>query len=147
MWTCTKCGREFKRKDQQHSCRLISSEVIFSKHPPELKKIYVEISRIVKSFGDYREEAVPPDVIFFKTESTFLGIKVKKDHLEVEFFLDRLENVPAVSKYLQTSKHRVAHVVPVDSIDEIDAQLKEWMKFSYELIQRASANNKRGLRN
>ncbi len=84
--------------------------------------------------GEYREEAVPPDVIFFKTKSTFLGIKVKKDQLHVEFFLDHLENVPPVSKYLQTSKHRVVHLVPVDRPEDINKQLVNWIKESYKLI-------------
>ena len=52
-------------------------------------------------------------MIFIKTKSTFMAVKVKRDRLDVDFFLDHLENVPLVSKYLQTSKHRVAHVVPV----------------------------------
>ncbi|KAH0533959.1 hypothetical protein FGG08_007427 [Glutinoglossum americanum] len=89
---------------------------------------------VIDSFGMYREETVRPDVIFFKTESTFLAIKVKKDHLDIEFFLDHLEDVPPVSKYLQTSAHRVAHIVPIDQPEDITPQLRKWMKESYELI-------------
>lgn len=63
-----------------------------------------------------------------------MAIKVKKDHLDVEFFLDHLENVPPVSKYLQTSKHRVAHIVPIDSPNDINLQLKKWLRESYRLI-------------
>lgn len=134
MWTCPKCQRTFRRKDQNHSCVLITKESLFEKRPPGLKKLFDQIEKIVKRFGDYREETVRPDVIFFKTKSTFLAVKVKKDHLEVEFFLDRLENVPPVSKYLQTSKNRVAHLVPIDDAKDIDRQLIAWMKRSYELI-------------
>ena len=134
MWICPKCGRTFKRKDQQHTCTLISKESLFLKRPPELKRLYVEIVKQVRKLGDYREETVNPDVIFFKTKSTFLAIKVKKDHLDIEFFLDHLENVPPVSKYLQTSKHRVAHVVPIDSEEEINEQLIAWIAASYKLI-------------
>ncbi|NJO25559.1 MAG: hypothetical protein HC867_07070 [Bacteroidia bacterium] len=61
---------------------------------------------------------------------------MKKDHLEVEFFLARLEDVPPVQKYLQTSKHRVVHVVLVDRLGNIDAQLIAWMKESYQLISK-----------
>ncbi len=104
------------------------------KRPAGLKKLYEKIVKEVKKFGEYREETLPPDTIFFKTKSTFLGIKVKKDQLHVEFFLDHLENVPPVSKYLQTSKHRVAHLVPVDQPENINKQLINWIKESYQLI-------------
>jgi predicted transport protein len=136
MWTCPKCGRSFKRKDQQHICTLISKENLFAKRPPELKVLYEKIVKQVKKFGEYREETVNPDVIFFKTKSTFLAVKVKKDHLDIEFFLDHLEDIPPVSKYLQTSKHRVAHVVPIDDEQDINAQLIAWMRSSYELVSK-----------
>jgi hypothetical protein len=136
MWTCPKCGRTFRRKDQQHTCTLISKDNLFVNRPPRLKELYKRIVKRVSKFGDYREETVNPNVIFFKTKSTFLAIKVKKDHLEIEFFLDHLENVPPVSKYLQTSKHRVAHVVPIDSEEEINEQMIEWMKSSYLLVSK-----------
>jgi len=136
MWTCPKCGRTFKRKDQQHTCTLISKDNLFVNRPPRLKELYERIVKHIGKFGDYREETVNPNVIFFKTKSTFLAIKVKKDHLEIEFFLDHLENVPPVSKYLQTSKHRVAHVVPIDSEEEINEQMIEWMKTSYVLVSK-----------
>jgi len=67
---------------------LIDKEDLFKKRPQELKALYKKVFEIVKKFGAFREETVSPDVIFFKTKSTFLAVKVKKDHLEIEFFLD-----------------------------------------------------------
>ena len=136
MWTCPKCKRSFKRKNQQHTCTLISQKSLFIKRPAELKNLYQRIVKEVKKFGKYREETVNPDVIFFKTRSTFLAVKVKKDHLDIEFFLDHLEDVPPVSKYLQTSKNRVAHIVPIDREEEINDQLINWMKTSYDLVSK-----------
>jgi len=134
MWTCPKCGRTFKRKDQPHGCHLISSDTLFVKRPPELKKLYDKIIAEVKKFGDFREEAVPSGVIFLKTLSTFLAVRVKKDHLEVGFFLEKIEDVPPVSKYIKTSKYRFAHEVQVDRPEDIDHQLISWIKRSYKLI-------------
>ena len=99
-----------------------------------MKKLYEKIVKEVKKFGEYREETVQPDVIFFKTKSSFLAVKVKKDHLDIEFFLEKLEDVPPVSKYLQTSKHRVAHLVPIDRPEDINPQLINWIKRSYNLV-------------
>ena len=136
MWVCPKCGRKFKRANQSHGCRLISKDSLFEKRTPELKKLYDRIAGIVNKLGEYREETVPPDVIFFKTESTFLEVKVKTKHLEVVFFLEKLEDVHPVVKYLQTSKNRVVHVVFVDRPGDINAQLKSWIKRSFMLINK-----------
>ncbi len=137
MWTCPKCGRSFKRSEQNHTCVLIDKEDLFKKRPQELKALYKKVFEIVKKFGAFREETVLPDVIFFKTKSTFLAVKVKKDHLEIEFFLDHIEDEPPVAKYLQTSKQRVAHVVKIDSPKDIDKQLINWMKTSYQLVEKS----------
>lgn len=134
MWTCPKCKREFRNANQNHSCTLISNDELFAKRPAFLKNLYGKIIGEINKLGEYREETVLPDVILFKTKSSFLGIKVKKDHLEVEFFLDHHEEDPSIAKWLQTSKHRFAHVVKVDNEEDITTQLTEWIKRSYHLI-------------
>jgi hypothetical protein len=137
MWTCSTCGRSFRNTNQQHTCQLIDKEDLFAKRPPQLKILYEKVSDYAKTLGSFREETVLPDVIFFKTKSTFLAVKVKKDHLDIEFFLDHLEENPPVAKWLQTSKHRVAHIVPIDERADLNAQLKRWIKQSFELIEGA----------
>lgn len=134
MWTCPTCGRVFRRRDQNHSCTLITKENIFDRRSPSLKLIYGKLVKVIKRFGEYRQEALKPDVIFFKTKSTFLALKVKKDRLVVEFFLDKLEDMPPVYKHLQTSKHRFVHLVAVDDKRDITPQLIKWMRRSYELV-------------
>jgi hypothetical protein len=134
MWTCPKCKRSFKNANQNHSCILVSKEDLFAKRPAFLKQLYKKIVAIVNPLGEYREETVMPDVIYFKTKSTFLAVKVRKDHLEVEFFLDHHENDPSIARWLQTSKHRFAHVVPVDSEEDITNQLTEWIEHSWHLV-------------
>lgn len=134
MWTCPNCNRKFRNANQNHTCTLVSRDELFAKRPEFLKKLHNKIVDEVSRFGEYREETVLPDVIFFKTRSTFLAVKVKKDHLEVEFFLDHHEDDPSIAKWLQTSKHRFAHVVKAGSDEGITTQLTEWIKRSYDLI-------------
>jgi hypothetical protein len=134
MWTCPKCGRTFNRKNQDHGCKMVSKESLFAKRIPELKKLYEKIVKEIQKFGEFREEPLPSAVIMFKTKSTFLAIRMKKDHLAVGFFLDEVEDVPPVSKYIKTSKDRWAHEVLVDRPEDINQQLINWIKRSYKLI-------------
>ncbi len=93
---------------------------------------------IAKKEGPFREEAVGPDVLFFKTNSTFLALKVKRKWIDVEFFLDHLDDIPPVKKYLQTSKNRWVHLVSIDEMEDIDHQLEYWIRDSYKLIDAAT---------
>lgn len=137
MWTCPNCQRTFRNTNQRHTCKLVDKEAFFYKRPSHFRHLYEVIRQQVAEWGEFREEAVEPDVIFFKTQSTFLAVKVKKKWLDIEFFLDHLEDVPPVKKYLQTSKRRVAHLVSIDEEEDINEQLRSWMKASYELISGA----------
>lgn len=99
--------------------------------------MYQTIQSLLREFGVFREEAVKPDVIFFKTKSTFLALKIKKRWIDVEFFLDHLDDIPPVKKFLQTSKNRFAHLVSIDEMEDIDQQLIDWIRASYGLISNA----------
>ena len=134
MWTCPKCKRSFRNTNQSHSCIPVSKKDLFADRPALLKELYDKIIVEVKQLGTYREEAVSPSVIYFKTKSTFLAVKLKKTYLEVEFFLDHHTDDPSIANWLQTSKHRFAHVVKLDSEKDITNQLRAWIKHSYHLI-------------
>ena len=120
-----------------HTCKLISREALFERRPAYLFKLYELVYQALEDFGDFREEAIPPDVLFYKTKSTFLAIKVKSKWLDIEFFLEKIEDVPPVKKFLQTSKNRAVHIISIDEPEDIDNQLIDWMHRSYTLISNA----------
>ena len=37
MWECPQCGRSFKRRDQNHTCTLITNESLFTNRSPGLR--------------------------------------------------------------------------------------------------------------
>jgi hypothetical protein len=134
MWSCPKCKRSFRSTNQSHSCVPVSKNDLFADRPAVLKKLYDKIVVEVKKLGDYREEPVSPRVIYFKTKSTFLAVKVKKTYLEVEFFLNYHADDPSIASWLQTSRHRFVHIMKLDNEKDITTQLTEWIKHSYHLI-------------
>jgi len=134
MWTCPNCKRSFRNTNQSHSCTQVLNNNVFAGRPAFLKKLYDQIIAEVKQIGSYREETVSPGVIYFKSKSTFLALKLKKKYLEIEFFLDHREDHPSIAKWLQTSKHRFAHIVKVDGEEDITTQLTAWITHSYHLI-------------
>lgn len=137
MWTCPKCGRSFLRRDQNHACARVTVEGLFHKRRPALRLLYDRLVRTIRRFGDFREEAVNPGVIFFKTRTSFLGVKLRKDDLVVTFYLDHLEDAPSIFRHLQTSRRRFAHSVTISEPEDITPQLRKWIKRSYALTASA----------
>ena len=140
MWTCPVCNRVFKRRDQPHSCKLASRADLFDKRPAIFRQLYSKIINSLQSLGTYHEEAIPPDTIYFKSGSTFLALKLKKNYMEVEFFLDHREEAPSISKFLQTSKNRYAHIVPINQEEDLTTAVLAWIRESYILISKKELN-------
>ena len=134
MWTCPKCKRSFKNNNQAHGCHQIKVEDLFRKRSDHIRKLYLELDSKISTIGKFRKEAVPPDVVFYKTVSTFLAVKVKTKWLDIEFFLDHYDDNPIVKKYLQTSKKRFVHLVSIDENSDINHQLIGWITQSYKII-------------
>lgn len=138
-WNCPYCNRSFRRKDQQHSCSLLQKEDLFTGRPPELKIVFDELLRKVSEFGSIREETLP-GVHYIKAASTFLAIKVKKEFLEIEFYLSKHLEDPIVYKWFQTSKNRFVHVVRIDTSKDLTGNLMSWIHHSYKLISGTLTN-------
>ena len=134
MWICPSCSRHFKNTNQHHSCKTVAKKLLFNRRPIYLQDLYELIYCEILRFGEFREEAVPPNVLYYKTRSTFMAIKVKSRWLDIEFFLEEIEDVPPVKRYLQISKNRVVHIVSIDNPKDINQQLINWMLRSYQLI-------------
>ena len=58
MWICPTCKRQFKNRNQYHSCGNFSIEQVFEKQPAEIFKIFKTIHERIKSFGDMQIRAV-----------------------------------------------------------------------------------------
>lgn len=133
MWSCPKCNRNFKNTNQVHGCHQLTIEYITIKRSEQINNLYYDLHSKL-NFKDFRREVVPPDVIFYKTKSTFLVVKLKTKWIDVEFFLDYYMDQPIVKKYLQTSKKRFVYVISIDDPDDINCELLEWINYSYQLI-------------
>ncbi len=133
MWACPECTRQFKNTNQVHGCYKISIESLLDKRSSKIQSLYHHLHNELK-LPKYRREAVPPDVIFYKTKSTFLAIKLKTKWIEVEFFLDYFLDIPIIKKSLQTSKRRYVYVIAIDEPADVNEELIEWINYSYKLI-------------
>lgn len=129
MWTCPKCQRQFKNKNQDHSCGDYSVESLFSKYP-EIFPLFEKIRNLVLSFG--RVELVPvKNAVMFRVQTNFLVAKPHRSYLVLEFSSKHRHDEFPVEKCVKISKTRFAHILKIDSPENIDKQLTGWLREAY----------------
>lgn len=136
MWTCPKCDRPFKHKNQWHSCVKVNPDILFERQNPVIIKIYQRILNEVTRFGNDIAITASKYAVFAKAPGTFLALKPKKDFLAIEFLLSEEVNEFPIEKTFRISKNRVAHFLRLDDPVQIDTQLLNWLKAAYHTVSR-----------
>lgn len=131
MWTCPKCKRDFKTRNQSHSCGNFSIEKIFEKYPEYTFLLFEKIHNEVTQFGDMQIRAVKNGVMF-SVQSTFLALKPHSKYLAVEFACGKPYDEFPVEKCVQVSKTEFAHILRIEKLPEIDYQLINWLREAYQ---------------
>lgn len=131
MWTCPKCNRQFKNRNQDHSCGHFTIEQVFEDKPPEIFMLFQQIHKKVKSFGEMQVRAVKNGVMF-SVKSTFLALKPHQSYLAVEFAGGMAHDEFPVEKCMKISKNEFAHIMRIEQTEEIDDQLIAWLKEAYQ---------------
>jgi len=100
---------------------------------PEVAETVEKILAELHDIGNVTVEAVKT-AIQVKAGATFLSMKPKKDHVEIEFQLGREIREFPVYRSLRVSRNRVLHLAAIEGPDDVDRTLVEWLRESYELV-------------
>jgi hypothetical protein len=127
LWACPKCGRQFERQGQSHSCKAYPLELHF-KGKPEGKLLYEKFKRAVRSqLGSFKIESLECCIHFVST-FTFAAVKIFKDKIQVDFALSRKLKSKRFDRFLQMSANRYLYYFDISDADEIDDELLEWIQ-------------------
>jgi hypothetical protein len=132
MWKCPKCGREFKRKDQPHSCRTWPVENHF-KNKENVRPLFEEFKKKL-------EEAVGPFKVrslhccmHFVSDFSFLATFPMKDRIKIHFVVGRRIENPRIVNSVKITKKNYKYRVDVRTKEELDDELMSWLKDAYNL--------------
>jgi hypothetical protein len=101
--------------------------------PETIRNVVLDLISEVELFGPIELNPVK-SVIQVKAGATFLSIKPKKDFVELEFQLgEEIDQFP-IHKTVRISRNRVLHFIYIQSGEDINDQLKTWLKDSYLLV-------------
>ena len=131
LWTCPKCGRQFERQGQSHSCRVFPIEQHFERKPKG-KQLYETFKNAVeKEIGPFKVESLECCIHFVST-FTFAAVKIFKEKIRVDFSLNRKIDIEPNGQLFQMSAHRFLYAFDITKKGEIDKQLMGYIKEALE---------------
>ena len=104
----------------------------FAGKDPAARAVYDKLLAAAKELGPVREEAKKTSIHLCR-DTAFAGVQVRKAHLVLTLKADRPFDSPRVHKSEQTSANRFHHELKLVSPDEIDRELRGWLKGAYAL--------------
>jgi len=133
-WKCPKCKREFKYKNQAHSCKQFPIENHF-KNRPESKKLYGIFKKsLKKAVGKFKVDSPACCIHFVKDGVTFSGCYIMKNKIRVFFMLQRKIKNKRIYKSGMISSKRFNYLIDISKKQEIDKELMNWIKEARNLI-------------
>lgn len=134
-WTCPLCGRLFAHRDQPHACTPSDVDKALAQVPPALRPLVDALLAVLVPLAGVSVEYASGSFMV-KAPATFAAIRPRKKDVQVSFMLDHEVQDLAVVKALRVSAHRVAHKVFVAERNELDAQLRGWLKEAHAAARR-----------
>jgi hypothetical protein len=88
LWTCPRCRRQFKNRNQAHSCGQFAVEQLLEGRPSEVVELYDRFTELVLRCG---EVVVAPTKtrVLFKVRTVFATVAVTRNWLDAIFVLGR----------------------------------------------------------
>lgn len=132
MWICSKCKRTFKRTNQQHSCKTIPLEQHF-KNKPLAKELFNYLTKeIDNKIGSFEIISLPCCIHLFGNYD-FLAVLPYKDRLEIRFASEEKITSSKVIQSVNLSQKTIKYCVNIKNTQDVDYQLLQWLKISYNL--------------
>lgn len=132
LWKCPKCKREFKNKNQSHSCVAypIENHLKGKELARELFGYFKK--EIEKNVGPLKIESLPC-CIHLVSNYTFGAVWAMKDKIRIDFRLDHKIKSKKIWKELQMSPGRFLYFFEIEDKKEINKELISWIGEAYHL--------------
>ena len=104
----------------------------FEGKEPGLRAAYARLLAAVRRFGSVTEDPKKTSIHLNRT-SALAGVQVRKGHLILTIKSDRAIRSARIHKSEQVSAHRFHHELKLFSPEDVDGELRTWLKAAYEL--------------
>jgi len=130
MWTCPKCNRVFKARNQSHTCVNKDIGELFINRPDELVLAY---DTLYNSVIDWKPNSVgaTSKAIVFTSSKAWLIIRVMTDKLDLKFYYQEpIQSEMIEKRGMMGKKH--AHHVRIANEEQVNSEMLELLKMGYK---------------
>ena len=130
FWTCPRCRRRFKNRNQVHSCGQFTVAELLDGKPSAVVELFDRLLELLLRCG---EVVVAPTKtrVLFKVRTVFASVSVARNWLDLVVVLGRRLNHRRIQK-----AHReypgIVHFLRIESAGELDDELAEWLQEAYD---------------
>ena len=130
LWTCPRCRRQFKNRNQAHSCGQYTVDQLLEGKPQEIVELYERLADLVRRCG---EPVVAPTKtrVLFKVRTVFATVSVSKNWLDVVVVLGRRLKHRRIKK-AQEEYPGIVHCLRIEKEEDLDADLAGWLQEAYD---------------
>jgi len=132
LWKCPNCKREFKNKNQVHSCRAFPLENHFENKKLAKDLFDYLVSQIEKKVGPLKIES-PECCIHLVSTYTFGAVWPLKDKIRIDFRTNFEISSKRIWRMIKMSKNRNLYFFEISNKKEVDRELLGWMSQAYHL--------------
>jgi hypothetical protein len=132
MWTCPECGRAFANRNQTHTCApLRTLDDHLGGKPSEIAEI---VERVIAAARECGEVTVLPEKtrIALAARMSFAALMPRRRWVDGHVVLARRLEDPRFTKIETYSPGNHLHAFRLESVDDVDARFREWMREAYE---------------
>jgi Domain of unknown function (DUF5655) len=106
----------------------------FTKRDPSVRALYDRLLSVLRIFGPVIEDPKKTS-IHLNRKSAVAGVETRKDGLLLNIKSDHPIKSPRVEKTEKISAKRFHHKVRISSSQDLDEELKAWLKEAYLLSE------------
>jgi predicted transport protein len=128
-WTCPRCGRRFRAKNQRHACGTGKRADVLRNRPPDIVELYAALETFAKSLGPV-EFVTRERYVLLRSDRIFADLVVMSDGLRLAIHLPRkVENTLFVK--IGSDRRHVTHVAKLHDMSELET-MKPFLREAYE---------------
>jgi len=135
LWKCPKCGNQYGKPNQSHSC-IWKSTVEILRHDEFKIALFNLIELQLKDRIEFASRNSNKAIIWVH-KTAFAIFYWKRDSIEIRFYLTREHDFPPVFKIMKRDEKakKIAHLVRVYDEDDVDDFLIDLLVEAFEVAK------------
>lgn len=132
-WTCTTCGRTFRRTGQTHVCASLGVDDIFGTANDVSLQLFDRFTSLVDQIGPFEHSITKSGVGFAGTHRVFAAVRPTRRGLGG--FIDLTYEVDdgRFAKVEPYTKRLFIHKLALTHLNQLDDNFTAWLKDAYDV--------------